>query len=147
MRKIINSIPRREIIIFAAIVSVLAFFIAVVLLDNPNKGLVATANAEMNVLVSALKLYKLDNGIYPSTEQGLSALIRAPETEPLPESYKAGGYIVGKLPKDPTIDVWGNKYIYVAIDNGTVFELTSLGSDGRREGKRHKTDITIRSQK
>ena len=84
--------------------------------------------ADFANIQTALKLYKLDNYVYPSTEQGLQALVEETTIAPVPKNFKDGGYME-KLPKDP----WGNDYIYVSPGDHGDFDIYSLGADGQGE--------------
>jgi general secretion pathway protein G len=87
---------------------------------------------------TALKLYKLDNGTYPDTEQGMEALVAKPETGPVPKKWKKGGYLEkGKLPKDP----WGNMYIYLSPGVQGDFDIISYGADGVQGGEDKDMDV------
>ncbi|HET6369557.1 MAG TPA: type II secretion system major pseudopilin GspG, partial [Nitrospiria bacterium] len=83
-----------------------------------------------------LNLYKLDNGIYPSTEQGLDALVTKPNIGDIPKNYRDGGYLP-KVPKDP----WGNGYVYVSPGSHGDFDLASRGADGEQGGEGVNADI------
>jgi general secretion pathway protein G len=82
---------------------------------------------DIATLETALKMYKLDNGVYPSTDQGLRALVEQPETGTTPKKWREGGYLEKrKVPKDP----WGNEYVYIAPGVNGDFDLSSYGKDG-----------------
>jgi general secretion pathway protein G len=88
---------------------------------------------------TALRLFKSDNGFYPSTEQGLDALISEPETGQIPEHYKPGGYLEKKgIPKDP----WGNEYIYLSPGTQGDYEIVTYGADGQPGGEKYDADIS-----
>jgi general secretion pathway protein G len=90
---------------------------------------------DISAIETALKMYKLQNGNYPSTEQGLMALVERPETA---KNWKEGGYLEkGKLPKDP----WGNDYIYLSPGVQGSFDIISYGADGVPEGEGKNKDI------
>lgn len=97
------------------------------------------AIAQMKNIETALRLYELDNGFYPTTEQGLDALVREPTTEPVPKNWREGGYLEGgRVPLDP----WNSPYVYVSpgiID--LDFDLISLGADGAEGGEGKYADI------
>lgn len=100
----------------------------------------AKATMQIESIESALKLYKLDNGSYPTTEQGLKALVEAPTVgnRNLPQNWRQGGYLEkGKIPKDP----WGNDFVYVCPGSHGDFDLSSLGKDGKVGGKGVDKDI------
>ena len=89
-------------------------------------------------LETALKLYKLDNTLYPSTEQGLQALVEMPETGTIPKKWKKGGYLEkGKVPKDP----WNNEYIYLSPGLHGDFDLIAYGQDRVEGGEEWDADI------
>jgi len=89
-------------------------------------------------LETALKLYKLDNGFYPDTQQGLDALIEKPTSGQIPKKYREGGYLEQKkIPPDP----WGNPYIYVCPGLHGDFDIISYGADGKEGGEGKDADI------
>src|SRR6187397_3286029 len=92
-----------ELMVVLVIIGVLAALIVPNMLDRADDARVTAARTDVNNLMQALKLYKLDNLRYPTSEQGLQALVAKPDTPPVPPNWKAGGYIE-RLPKDP----WGN---------------------------------------
>jgi len=98
------------------------------------------ALAQMKSIETALRLYELDSGFIPTTEQGLEALVRPPSIEPIPKRWREGGYLEGgKIPLDP----WNNPYVY--ISPGIVnpdFDLYSLGADGAEGGEGKYADIS-----
>jgi general secretion pathway protein G len=82
---------------------------------------------DIATLETALKMYKLDNGVYPSTEQGLLSLVEMPETGVVPKNWRKGGYIErNRVPKDP----WGNEFVYISPGVHGDFDLISYGLDG-----------------
>src|SRR5947199_6873481 len=93
-----------EILVVIVILGILAALIVPRVMDRPDQARVAAARADVNAIMGALKLYKLDNGTYPSTDQGLAALVKKPERGDIPRNWKAGGYL-DKLPVDP----WGDR--------------------------------------
>jgi general secretion pathway protein G len=97
---------------------------------------VTAARVDIATLMSALKMYKLDNQRYPTTEQGLQALVTKPTAGPAPAGWKAGGYL-DKLPKDP----WGNPYQYLAPGIHGEVDIFSLGADGQPQGTGEDADI------
>lgn len=128
-----------EIMVVLAIIGILATFLVPKIIDRPDQARVVKAKQDMLQLDQALKMYRLDNGFYPSSEQGLGALITKPETDPNPMSWKPGGYIEGTgTPKDP----WGNSYIYRNPgETGTDFDIISMGADGKEGGEGYDADI------
>jgi general secretion pathway protein G len=94
---------------------------------------------DIAALETSLKLYKLDSGIYPGTEQGLLALVQRPESGVIPKKWRQGGYLEkGKVPKDP----WGNDYIYLSPGLKGDFDIISYGADGVPGGENENKDIT-----
>ena len=116
-----------ELMVVIIILGVLAGLIIPRVMGRPDEARQAKAKIQMESMESALKLYKLDNGGYPTTEQGLKALVEAPTAGNLPKSWRQGGYLEkGKVPKDP----WGNEFIYVSPGSHGDFDLSCLGKDG-----------------
>jgi len=93
---------------------------------------------DISTLETALKLYKLDNGRYPSTEQGLQALVEPPSVGVLPRKWRKGGYLEkGKIPKDP----WGGDYVYLCPGLHGDFDIISYGADGQPGGEGNDRDV------
>lgn len=124
-----------EIMVVLAILAGLVAMVAPNIIGEAGAARVKTAKAEMSNITQALDMYKLDNFTYPSTAQGLEALVSKPSGSPEPKNYKANGYMK-KLPIDP----WGNAYIYSSKQG--QFEIISLGSDGEEGGSDDATDIS-----
>lgn len=114
-----------EIIVVVVIISILAAVVVPNFMDEPDKARVTKANQDIRSLESALDLYRLDNYSYPTTDQGLEALVNKPSGTPEPKNWKEGGYIK-RLQTDP----WGNDYQYLqpGVKNGD-YDLYSLGKD------------------
>ena len=112
-----------EILVVVSILAILGALIVPKIMDRPNEARVVAAKQDIGTLVAALKLYKLDNGRYPTTEQGLKALLEKPTSEPVPANCKTGGYLE-KAPKDP----WGHEYQY--SKQGSEYTVASAGPDG-----------------
>jgi len=107
-------------------------------MGRPDEARQAKAKIQMESLESALKLYKLDNGNYPTTEQGLKALVEQPTVGPPAKNWREGGYLEkGKVPKDP----WGNDFVYLSPGNHGDFDLICLGKDGESGGEGVDKDI------
>lgn len=123
-----------EIMVVLAILAGLVAMVAPNIIGEAGAARVKTAKAEMANITQALDLYKLDNYTYPSTSQGLEALVTKPSGSPEPKNYKANGYMK-KLPIDP----WGNAYIYSAKQG--LVEIISLGADGEEGGVDDAADI------
>jgi general secretion pathway protein G len=124
-----------EIMIVVAIIAGLVAMVAPNILGEAGAARVKTAKAEMSNISSALSMYKLNNFTYPSTSQGLEALVSKPSGSPEPKNYKDGGYIP-RLPTDP----WGNHYLYLSQQG--KFELISYGADGEEGGEGDAVDIS-----
>jgi len=127
-----------ELMVVVVIIGILAGLIIPRFMGEPDKAKQAKARIQIESLESALKLYKLDNGSYPTTEQGLKALVESPSVGNLPKNWRQGGYLEkGKVPKDP----WKNDYIYVFPGSHGDFDLSSLGADGEPGGEDVNKDI------
>lgn len=128
-----------ELVIVIAILSLLAAIIAPKMMGRADDAKIADAKIQIRNLETALKLYKLDNGDYPDTQQGLEALISKPATGNVPNKYREGGYLEQKkIPLDP----WGNPYIYISPGIHGDFDILSYGSDGKDGGTGKDADIT-----
>ena len=123
-----------EILVVVVIVGILGAIIVPNLLGRPDQARVTAAQSDIRSLANALDIYRLDNYVYPSTEQGLEALVNKPAGFPEPKNYSPDGYIKA-LPTDP----WGSPYIYER--DGDVFALFSLGADGQEGGEGLNADI------
>lgn len=127
-----------ELLVVLVIIGILAGYIGPKIMGHPEEAKRTMAGVQIQGLETALKLYKLDNGQYPSTEQGLSALVEPPTVGKLPPKWRKGGYLEkGKLPKDP----WGNEYIYLCPGAHGDFDITSYGDDGEAGGDNGNADI------
>jgi general secretion pathway protein G len=125
-----------EIMIVVTIMAILAAAIVPRLMDRPDAAKVSAAKAGIAVLRQQLQLYKLDNGFYPSTDQGLQALVARPGTNPLPANWKQGGYLE-RLPNDP----WQRPYQYLNPGLKGEIDIFSLGADGQPGGEGAAADI------
>jgi general secretion pathway protein G len=125
-----------ELMVVVVILSILALAIVPRIIDRPDQARVAKATSDIAVLAEAIKLYKLDNLRYPSTEQGLRALVEAPLSEPVPPNYNTGGYIE-RLPTDP----WGVQYQYLSPGVHGDFDIFTFGADGAAGGDGVDADI------
>lgn len=134
-----NGFTLLELVIVIAILSLLAAIIAPKMMGRADDAKIADAKIQIRNLETALKLYKLDNGDYPDTQQGLEALIIKPATGNVPNKYREGGYLEQKkIPLDP----WGNPYIYISPGIHGDFDILSYGSDGKDGGTGKDADIT-----
>ena len=127
-----------ELMVVIVILGILAGLIIPRIMGRPDEARQAKAKIQMESLESALKLYRLDNGPYPTTEQGLKALVEAPTVGNLPKNWRQGGYLEkGKVPKDP----WGNEFVYVSPGSHGDLDLICLGADGEPGGEGVNKDI------
>lgn len=127
-----------ELMVVIVILGILAGLIIPRIMGRPEEARRMKARVQMESVETALRLYKLDNGAYPSTEQGLQALIEAPTVGELPRAWRKGGYLEkGKVPKDP----WGNEYVYLSPGLHGDFDLVSYGSDGQPGGEDQNQDV------
>lgn len=125
-----------EVMVVVAILAILAAVVVPRVMDEPAKARVTKVKQDIRAIESALDLYKLDNYRYPTTDQGLEALVRPPQSGPEPKNYKEGGYL-RKLPKDP----WGNHYRYLHPGEHGELDIWSLGADGAPGGTGENADI------
>jgi len=126
-----------EVMIVVFILGLLATLVAPKILGRADDARRTKAMADMKGIEQALNLYRLDTGAYPTTEQGLEALVRQPEKPPLPRAWNPHGYLE-RVPLDP----WGNPYVYVA--DGDRFTLRSYGADGVEGGDGKFADLDSR---
>jgi general secretion pathway protein G len=125
-----------EIIVVVVILGILAAIIVPNIMGRPDQAKAVAAKNDVRTLVSALKLYKLDNGAYPTQDQGLEALVKKPTSGDVPSNWKSGGYIE-HLPTDP----WGHPYQYLNPGIHGDIDVFSLGSDGKPGGEGYAADI------
>ena len=127
-----------EIMVVLAIMGLLAAIVAPNVMNALTGGQVQKARADFANIETALKMYKLDNFTFPSTEQGLEALVSPPSSPPEPKNWRKDGYLP-KMPKDP----WGNDYLYVSPGEGHPYDIYSLGSDGLNGGVDEAADLSV----
>lgn len=125
-----------EIMVVVVIMGILAALIVPKLMGRTDDARIIAAKQDIATVMQGLKLYKLDNQRYPTTEQGLQALINKPSTGPAANGWKTGGYL-DKLPKDP----WGNPYQFLSPGLKGEIDVFSLGADGQPGGTENDTDI------
>ncbi|SDG95936.1 MULTISPECIES: type II secretion system major pseudopilin GspG [unclassified Duganella] len=125
-----------EIMVVVVIMGVLAALVVPKLLNRAGESKIAAAKVDIATIMQALKLYKLDNQRYPTTDQGLQALIEKPSGGPAANGWKTGGY-VEKMPKDP----WGNQYQYLSPGIKGEIDVFSYGADGQPGGTGDDADI------
>lgn len=131
-----NGFTLIEILVVVVILSVLAVLIVPRIMDRPDEARVIAAKSDIRAIVSALKLYKLDSGVYPSTEQGLQALVKKPEIGAIPRNWKSSGYL-DRMPRDP----WKNDYQYLSPGLHGDIDVFSFGADGQPGGEGVNADI------
>jgi general secretion pathway protein G len=125
-----------EIMVVVVILGILAGIVVPRLLDEPEKARRTSAATQIRSFEEALGIFKLDNGFFPSTEQGLQALVEKPNVGRIPARYKEGGYIK-KIPQDP----WGQPYLYISPGVHGDYDLFSYGPDGESGGEGENADI------
>ncbi len=128
-----------EIIVVVVIIGILATLVAPKFLGRTDDARIVKAKSDIQQLESSLNLYKLDNYQYPTTDQGLEALVEKPSSDPVPNNWKQGGY-VNKLNKDP----WQRDYLYES--DGQNVLIYTLGADGIEGGEGPNADISNRSE-
>lgn len=127
-----------EIIVVVFILSILVALVAPRIIGRTDDARITDTKLQIKNFEMALKLYKLDSGVYPDTQQGLDALIEKPTTGKIPQKYREGGYLEQKkIPADP----WGNPYIYVSPGLHGDFDIVSYGADGKEGGDGKDGDI------
>ena len=125
-----------ELMVVVVIMSILALVIMPRVINRPDQARVARVQSDLATLNNAVQLYRLDNFAYPTTEQGLQALVERPTTGPAPANYAADGYI-DRLPNDP----WGNDYQYLSPGVHDEVDIFSYGADGAPGGEESNADI------
>ena len=128
-----------EILVVITILGILASLVAVQIMDRPGESRILKARLDIQTLENALKMFKLDNAFYPSSEQGLRALVEMPSAGRIPKRWREGGYLEkGVVPKDP----WDNDYLYLGPGiHNRDFDLWSYGADGEEGGSGEDGDI------
>ena len=129
-----------ELMIVIVIVGILATLLIPRIMERPEEARRVKAKMDIRTIESALKLYKIDSGEYPTTEQGLEALIKKPDTAPVPMKWRDGGYLDGnEVPKDP----WGHPFNYTSpTQEGKDYEITSYGRTGQPGGTGRDAEIS-----
>lgn len=128
-----------EIMVVIVILALLAALVGPKIMGRTDDAKIQTTKTQIRNLESALKLYKLDNGVYPSTEQGLNSLVTKPTVGVIPKNFKEGGYVESKnVPKDG----WGNDFLYVSPGEHGDYDLYSYGADGAKGGDGKNADIS-----
>ncbi len=125
-----------ELMVVIVILGLLAALVVPKLIGRTEEAKRTQSRLQIKNLEQALQLFKLDNGFYPATEQGIEALVRAPEIGRLPKNYRKGGYL-DRVPKDP----WGNLYVYVSPGSHGDYDISSYGADGAPGGDGEDADV------
>ena len=128
-----------EIMVVIVILGILAGLIAPRIMGRPEEAKRLKAVVQIESLETALKLYKLDNGSYPTTEQGLQALVQPSDSGGEPKNFRQGGYLEkGRVPKDP----WGNEFVYISPGLYGDYDIITYGADGVEGGEGKNADIS-----
>jgi general secretion pathway protein G len=122
--------------VVVVILGILAAVVVPRLLDRPEEARVTKAKTDVKGIEQALGMFKLDNGFFPTTEQGLEALVEQPTVGRIPTKYQEGGYLK-KVPVDP----WGSPYVYLSPGIHDSYDIISYGSDGQPGGEGNNADI------
>ena len=137
MRNAHSGFTLIEIMVVVVILAVLGALVVPKILENVDKARVTRAQSDIRAIQTALDLYRLDNFKYPTTEQGLQALVKQP-ADPSIVNYRSGGYL-SSLPKDP----WNNPYQYVSPGtDGRDYDIITYGRDGKPGGEGYDADIS-----
>lgn len=126
-----------ELIVVVFILSLLAAIVAPRIIGRTDDARIAEAKVQIRNFETALKLFKMDNGFFPDTQQGLEALIEKPATGKIPQKFREGGYLEQKIPLDP----WGNAYVYLSPGLHGDVDIMSYGADGKEGGEGVNADI------
>jgi len=131
-----------EIMVVIVILGLLAAIVVPRLIGRTEEAKRTQSRVQIRSVQQALELFKLDNGFYPTSDQGLEALIRIPESGRIPKNYRKGGYLE-RLPKDP----WGNPYVYVSPGLHGDYDISSYGADGVPGGEGEDVDVNSWDEK
>ena len=126
-----------EIMVVVVIIGLLAAAVGPSVIGALGQAQGERVQSDFKAIETALKMYKLDNFVYPTSDQGLEALVTEPESDPAPKNWRKDGYLP-ELPKDP----WGNTYLYISPAEGKPYEIYTLGADSVRGGVDEYADIT-----
>jgi len=127
-----------ELLVVLVIIGILAGYIGPKIMGRPEEAKRTKATVQIEAMETALKMYKLDNGVYPSTEQGLQALVEPPSSGKLAPKWREGGYLEkNNVPADP----WGNDFVYLSPGVHGDYDLSSYGADGEAGGEGDALDI------
>ncbi len=125
-----------EIMVVVTILAILIALVAPKMVGRTDQARRVSTKAQIKNIEGALQLYKLDNAVYPSTEQGLDALVYLPTVGVIPKHWKEGGYL-SKIPDD----AWGNPYVYLSPGSNGVYDLVSYGTDNEPGGEGDNADL------
>ncbi len=125
-----------EVMVVVAILGILAAIVVPKIMGRPDDARIVAAKQDIGAIMQALKLYRLDNATYPTTEQGLQALVTRPASQPVPLNWKVGGYL-DKIPKDP----WKNDFQMLSPGIRGEIDVFSYGADGQQGGEGNNADI------
>lgn len=125
-----------EILVVLVIMGLLISVVAPTVLNQADEARIQKAKADFKNIETALKMYRLDNYVYPTTEQGLQALVEPSSLDPEPRNFREGGYLE-ELPVDP----WGRTYLYLSPGEHKEVDIYSLGADGLSGGEGQNADI------
>lgn len=126
-----------EIMVVVAIIAILGAAVVPKIMARPDEARRVRATTDIAKISQALEMYKLDNFSYPSTDQGLQALVQKPTGDPEPANWSDGGYLQS-MPKDP----WGREYVYVSPGESGAFDIVTLAADGVEGGEGAGADIS-----
>ena len=127
-----------EMMVVLVIIAIVAALIVPNVIGRPDEARVTVAKTDVRTIASSLEMYRLDNRVYPTTGQGLEALVARPTTAPVPPNWSAGGYLA-QVPLDP----WGRPYEYRSPGETGAYDLMSLGADGKPGGEGVDADISV----
>ena len=126
-----------EVMVVIVILGILSALVVPNILHKAGDARVAAAKSDLAAIGQALDMYKLDNSSYPTSDQGLEALVSKPSGTPEPRNWNANGYLK-KLPEDP----WRRQYQYISPAEGAPYEISTLGADGREGGEGEDQDLS-----
>lgn len=125
-----------EVMIVVVIIAILAAIVVPRIMRRPEQAKIVAAREDILAIENAMDLYKLDNGFYPSTEQGIQALVKKPTTPPVPENWEQGGYLK-QVPNDP----WGHPYHYLNPGKHLEIDIYTYGADNKPGGSGENATI------